>query len=351
MILFNKNRGVSLLNNNIIPSAVIYGYEGLIPTEAELAFFKDVNPLGFILFARNIDNPEQVKRAVKALKACVGWECPILIDQEGGRVARLKPPHWGKYPAVKTFADIYTKNGKDEAKEAVYYNYRLLGEELYELGINVDCAPVMDLLVEGAHDIIGDRSFGSDPKQVAELAIENAKGLIDSGVLPIIKHIPGHGRALVDSHEDLPTVDTSLEVLQQTDFASFKYVADKPWWAMTAHIVYNAVDDKLPATQSPKMIKLIRDDIGFDGFLISDDLSMKALKGTFKEKAEKSLDAGCDAVLHCNGNMEEMLDVAKGVKPLTESARVRLEKSLSVLKAPEDLNKTYAESLLKKAVG
>lgn len=340
-----------MLSNNPASAAVIFGCEGLALSEQETAFFKQVNPLGFILFARNIDHPEQVKALVASLRETVGWNCPILIDQEGGRVARLRPPHWRKYPAVEQFANLYKQGKQEEAKEAVYYNYRMLGDELFALGINVDCAPVMDLRFEGAHDIIGDRSFGECPKQVAELAEQNAKGLLDSGVLPIIKHIPGHGRALVDSHEDLPRVDASLETLQQTDFASFKQLASHPWWAMTAHIVYEAIDDALPATQSTKVIRLIREEIGFDGFLISDDLSMKALGGTYEERASKSLAAGCDAVLHCNGDMKEMQAVAKGVESLSDAARVRLEKSLSLLKEPASLDHSYAESLLKKAVG
>lgn len=339
-----------MLSNSKKPSAVIFGYEGLVPTQAELTFFKQVNPLGFILFARNIDTPAQVKQAILSLRQCVGWECPILIDQEGGRVARLKPPHWGKYPAVDVFAKMYCDASQEAAKESVYCNYRLLGEELYELGINVDCAPVMDIRVDGAHDIIGDRSYGQDPEQVANLARETARALLDSGVLPVIKHIPGHGRALVDSHEDLPLVDAALDVLQKTDFAPFKKVAQEPWWAMTAHIVYSAIDAELPATQSSKVIQLIRKEIGFDGFLISDDLSMKALGGTYKEKAEKSLAAGCDAVLHCNGKMEEMTQVAQGTKALSDQAQRRLSASLNLLKTPSPFDANYAQSILKKAV-
>ncbi len=339
-----------MLDNNIKSSAVIFGYEGLFPSEEELNFFKQINPLGFILFARNIDTPEQVKTSVSMLRSCVGWQCPVLIDQEGGRVARLRPPHWRKYPAVDVFAKMCTDNSPESAAEAVYCNYRLLGQELFELGINVDCAPVMDIRVDGAHDIIGDRSFGSNPEQVALLARETARGLIDSGVLPVIKHIPGHGRALVDSHEDLPQVDASLETLRKTDFAPFKAVASEPWWAMTAHIVYSAIDDKLPATQSSKVIELIRNEIGFNGFLISDDLSMKALGGNFSERAEKSLIAGCDAVLHCNGKMEEMLEVAKGISSLSNAAILRLQTSLDLLKAPLSFDVDYAQSMLKKAV-
>lgn len=307
--------------------AVILGLEGLELKSEEKSFFQKEKPLGYILFKRNIDNPAQVKQLVRQLKECAGWDCPILIDQEGGRVARLRPPHWRNSPAVKVFADLAEKD-LDAAKEATYINARLIGEELYDLGINVDCAPVCDLLFEGAHEIVGDRSFGYDPEVVAKLARQMAMGLADSGILPIIKHIPGHGRAKADSHESLPVVTTSLAELRKTDFLVFEKLANIPW-AMTAHITYTAIDDQNPATLSSKVINLIRDDIGFEGILISDDLSMKALEGNFEERAANSLKAGCDLVLHCNGKMEEMIPVVAGTSLIDDNLAVRIEKSLS----------------------
>lgn len=307
--------------------AVVIGLQGLELSNEERSFFIKERPLGFILFKRNIDNPNQVKQLVRQLKECVEWDCPILIDQEGGRVARLKPPHWRASPPIKHFADIAIKD-MAAAKEATYINARLIGEELYNLGINVDCAPVCDLVFDGAHDIIGDRSFGHDPEKVALLARQMALGLADSGVLPIMKHIPGHGRAIVDSHESLPIVNTTLKELRKSDFVVFEKLANIPW-AMTAHITYTAIDEANPTTLSPKVIKIIRDEIGFSGILISDDLSMKALGGSFKERAINSLKAGCDLVLHCNGKMEEMLEVVAGTSVIHDNLATRLEKSFS----------------------
>ena len=316
-----------MLKNN----AVIFGFEGLSLNENEKSFFKDQNPLGFILFARNIDNPDQVRKLVSDLKDLVGFDCPVLIDQEGGRVARLKPPHWKKSPPMGDFAKI-AETDLDAALRATYDNAKIMAAELVDLGINVDCAPVCDLLFEGAHDIVGDRSFGSDVDIVSKLAAKTAQGLIDSGVIPVIKHIPGHGRAKSDSHLELPVVDSPLDDLENTDFAVFKNLANLPAWAMTAHILYTAIDDKQPATLSYKVIDLIRNYIGFDGVLISDDLSMKALQDSFKERAQKSIAAGCDVVLHCNGNMDEMIQVASGVVELSQEAAKRVERSLNILK-------------------
>lgn len=338
-----------MLKSNRTPSAVIYGFEGLVPTLEELDFFRDVSPMGFILFTRNIEDPIQLQQSIMLLQASVGWECPILIDQEGGRVARLKPPHWRKYPTMEVFAK-QAEESLTAAAESVYANYRLLGQELHDLGINVDCAPVLDIRVDGAHDIIGDRSFGGNPEQVSVLAERAAQALLDSAVLPVIKHIPGHGRALVDSHKDLPVVDTPLELLEKTDFVPFKHLSQQHphGWAMTAHIIYTALDKENPATQSKKVIELIRNEIGFDGFLVSDDLSMKALGGSYEDRAHRSLVAGCDAVLHCNGKMDEMKEIASAVQPLSSAAYARLERSLKLLRSPRRFDAEEAERLLKK---
>jgi beta-N-acetylhexosaminidase len=314
-------------------SAVIFGLSGKEITAEERVFFSKVNPLGFILFARNIDNPEQVKKLVSDLKAIVGWECPILIDQEGGRVARLKPPHWRNSPAMRGFAKIAAEDNIEKAEEGVYLNYRLIGQELYELGINVDCAPVCDILFDGAHDIVGDRSFGGDVDIVSRLARKTAEGLLDSSVLPIIKHIPGHGRAKSDSHKELPVVDSPLDELLESDFKVFKNLKDMPW-AMTAHILYTAIDDKKPATLSKKVISIIRENIGFNGVLISDDLSMEALQGSFADRTKGAIAAGCDVVLHCNGKMEEMSEIAENIFEIDNEAEARVGRSMKLLKRP-----------------
>jgi beta-N-acetylhexosaminidase len=325
-------------------SAVIFGLEGKSIKQEEYDFFAKVNPLGFILFSRNIDNPEQVKQLVADLKAIVGWDCPVLIDQEGGRVARLKPPHWRKSPAMGGFAKIATNDLK-KAEEGVYLNYRLIADELHNLGINVDCAPVCDILFDWAHDIVGDRSFGSDVDIVSSLARKTAEGLIDGGVLPIIKHIPGHGRAKADSHKELPVVSASLDELKQTDFKVFQNLKDMPW-AMTAHILYTAIDAKLPATLSPTVIGIIRNDIGFDGVLISDDLSMEALQGSFASRTRDSIEAGCDVVLHCNGKMEEMSEIADNIEQLSAESSVRVARSLKLLKQPKKTDIAEAENAI-----
>lgn len=300
-------------------SAVIYGLEGLVLTGAETKFFREVKPFGFILFKRNCDNPAQLCALTDSLRELSGnAEIPILIDQEGGRVARLQAPHWRKPPAAACFADIACKD-TNAAKYATHLNAKLIAAELLAMGINVNCAPLADIPVEGAHDIIGDRAYGKTAVEVITLGREMARGLLEGGVMPILKHIPGHGRAKVDSHEDLPVVDAPLAELEATDFVPFRELRDIPL-GMTAHIIYTALDAKNVATTSPVVIDYIRKKIGFDGLLMSDDLSMKALRGTYKEKAEATLKAGCDLVLHCNGKMDEMAEVAKGTAKMTADA-------------------------------
>jgi beta-N-acetylhexosaminidase len=317
---------IALNDKGEMPKAVIYGCEGLKLTEEERRFFTEQNPFGFILFARNCDNPEQLKALVDELKATVSHrEAVVLIDQEGGRVARLRPPHWRDYPSARTLADLADKNVQ-HAAEAIYLHSRLMAEELVQAGINVDCLPLADVPAEGSHAIIGDRAYGDDPERVAVLGREAAQGLLDSGVLPVLKHIPGHGRAMVDSHEELPVVDASIEELREVDFAPFKELADLPL-GMTAHVLYTAIDDKRVATLSPDAIALIREEIGFDGMLMTDDLSMKALKGDFAQLTRDALAAGCDLILHCNGNMEEMKAVASAVTELTGEAAARAERA------------------------
>lgn len=321
--------------------AIILGLQGKTLSESEKRFFAEHNPLGFILFSRNIEDRAQVKALVNDLRACVGRaDAPVLIDQEGGRVARLKAPHFRTVPAAGLFATVADR-GMAEAVEGVYLNARLIADELLSLGINVDCAPVADLPTLDCHDIIGDRAYGETPEQVIALAQAMCDGLADGGVTPIIKHIPGHGRATADSHENLPVVHASRAELEKTDFKVFKGLAKAPW-AMTAHILYTALDAKLPATLSPQIIELIRKDIGFDGVLISDDISMKALQGSFADRAREILKAGCDLVLHCNGDMNEMQQAISATAALTDQAAERVARGICVPKPTLDLAQTTA---------
>lgn len=307
------------------PKAIILGCEGTALTDTERHFFTKHQPLGFILFARNIDNPEQTKALVEDLRSCVTHRpAPVLIDQEGGRVTRLSEGHWRKPPAGALFGELF-KASPQKALRAIYLNYRLIAHDLHELGIDVDCAPLLDTRVEKADEIVGDRAFSTDPKVVTELGRGVIAGLHKGGVLSVIKHLPTHGPAGADSHLELPVVDWTLEQLH-SHFEVFNAHRTAPW-GMTAHIVYNAIDPELPGTYSSKVIDvIIRQAIGFDGFLISDDLGMKALSEPWSDRACFALEAGCDCVLHCSGKMEEMQQVIEGVSPLSDKAKARLER-------------------------
>lgn len=313
------------------PRAVIFGCAGPELADWERRFFAEADPLGFILFQRNCVEPRQVRRLVGALRQSVSRaDAPVLIDQEGGRVLRLTPPYWRAAPAQGRFGELA---GRDRvvACEAAYLNARLLAAELAELGITVDCAPVLDLRLPGAHEVIGDRALGAQPEVVAELGRAVAQGLLDGGVLPVIKHIPGHGRAIVDSHYELPVVEAERMLLEQTDFEPFRRLSGMPW-AMTAHVVYRAIDAERPASLSPRLIReVIRDSIGFDGFLISDDVSMKALSGDVGDLARAAIAAGCDAVLHCSGDAAEMERIALSAPRLDQRAGSRLERAAAAL--------------------
>lgn len=303
--------------------ACILGCAGLTLSAQETAFFKEQQPLGFILFARNIDSPDQVKALVASMKDCVSHdEVPVLIDQEGGRVARLRPPHWPEFPPAEDFVNLATHN-LPMGIRACELNAQAIAYELAALGINTNCAPVADLRIKDAHDIIGDRAFGSDPMRVVALAGAQAQGLMAGGVMPVLKHIPGHGRALVDSHEDLPVVDVDLPTLIRNDFMPFQMLADLPM-GMTAHVRYDAIDNQAVATLSTKAIEVIRKRIGFNGLLMTDDMSMKALNGSLEENSRQALAAGCDVVLHCNGNMDEMQQVCAGTSALSDAALGRV---------------------------
>jgi beta-N-acetylhexosaminidase len=307
------------------PLAVVFGCEGTALTPDERLFFREADPAGFILFARNVSHPDQVRTLVAALRDTVGrTDAPVLIDQEGGRVARLAPPYWSALPPARRFGELARRDLR-RAREAARTAGALIAAELSALGITVDCAPVADVPVPGAHDVVGDRAYGDTPDVVGALAGAVAEGLLSGGVIPVVKHIPGHGRAWVDSHEQLPVVTAPLATLEKTDFAPFRALRRCPW-AMTAHVVYDALDAERPATLSPVVIgEVIRGHIGFQGVLISDDLSMKALTGSFEWRAAAALAAGCDLVLHCNGRLGEMIAVAKGASPLSAHALARLK--------------------------
>lgn len=329
-----------------VHSAVVFGCEGLSLGDNERQFFRDCDPLGFILFARNIESPDQVRKLVDDFRDCVGRDdALVLIDQEGGRVARLQAPTWRKAPAAGRIGALYATDPA-AGLEAARLNGRLLAADLAPLGINVDCAPVVDLLFPETHAIIGDRSFGASAKVVAPLARALSEGLLAGGVLPVIKHIPGHGRATIDSHEALPIVDTPRGELEKTDFAPFRDLADMPM-AMTAHVVYRAIDETAPATTSLTVVDdIIRGFIGFDGLLISDDLSMQALDGGLGERAQAARNAGCDVMLHCNGVLDEMVAVAKNCGRLTGAASRRLARAMDCLRPAEP----YADAAERFAV-
>jgi beta-N-acetylhexosaminidase len=327
--------------------AVIFGLAGPALSDWERGFFAQVDPLGFILFARNCQSPDQLRALVAELRLVVDRpDAPILIDQEGGRVARLRPPHWRAVAPAGRFGTLAEQN-LETALGAVRLNARLIAAELAELGVSVDCAPVLDLQLRGAHEIVGDRSFGEDPARVAALGRAFCEGLIAGGILPVIKHIPGHGRALADSHHELPRVSAERDSLSASDFAPFRALSDMPW-AMTGHIVYEAVDARRPATTSPEVIsEVIRGEIGFEGVLVSDDLSMSALEGELGARAEAALAAGCDLVLHCNGEAAEMIEVARVVPELDPAALARLERAAAcVAGGPESIDLAEAKRSL-----
>jgi beta-N-acetylhexosaminidase len=303
------------------PRAVILGCAGERLAAGEAEFFAATDPAGFVLFRRNCRSREQVRALVGELRSAVGRaDAPILIDQEGGRVARLVPPEWRAYPAPAALARL----PDPLAEEAVRLGARLIAADLAELGITLNAAPVLDLPIAGADPIIGDRAYGSDPVRAAALGQACCDGLIAGGVLPIVKHIPGHGRAQVDSHRACPRVATEQALLSRSDFAPFRALAAMPW-AMTAHIIYDAIDNSAPATFSPRVIDtIIRGEIGFHGVLVSDDISMGALAGTLAERTRRAIEAGCDLVLHCTGVLAEMVEVAEAAAPLSAAAEERL---------------------------
>ena len=320
----------------------IFGLSGLELTHDERELFRSSDPLGFILFARNIDTPTQVLALTDALRELSGRaDLPILVDQEGGRVARLGPPHWRGWPPAREFADAFARD-PERARAAALCNYQALALDLVALGITVDCAPVLDVPVPGAHDIIGDRAFGEDPATIATLGAASLEGFSRVGVVGVIKHIPGHGRSRADSHEALPRVSAPAQELQR-DLQPFRALADAPM-AMTAHIVYEAWDEQHCATLSPGIIDdVIRGDIGFDGLLMSDDLDMKALAGPVPQRGAAALQAGCDVALNCWGRIDDMRGLAEVLPSASADCLRRLTSAMSITAAAPDLRDIAAQ--------
>lgn len=312
----------NLANNPLATKPVIYGISGETLTHEEYQFFQQNGCLGFILFARNIKNKNQVKQLTSQLKQVLQGDPLILIDQEGGRVSRLNSPEWPQFPSANYFACLYQQN-QQLALQATQENFYQIGLNLKELGINVNCAPVLDILTQYTHQIIGNRSFGENPEQVSDLAQSACNGLLQANVLPVIKHIPGHGRATSDSHLELPVVDASLFELQNTDFLPF-VALNQQKLAMTAHILYSQLDAQNCGTVSSKVINIIRKKIGFNNILITDDLSMKALQNSVGNNAISALQAGCDVVLHCNGNMLEMQEINQVLPNISSELKHKL---------------------------
>jgi beta-N-acetylhexosaminidase len=314
-----------------LPRAAIFGCAGPDLTADERAFFRDADPLGFILFARNIDTPERARALTEELRSCVARaDAPVLIDQEGGRVARLRPPHWRKAPPARLLGELYARD-PDKGLLATRLNSHLLAADVASIGCDVDCLPVLDIAFPETHAVIGDRAYAAQPEPVAALGRAAAEGLMAEGVMAVIKHIPGHGRASVDSHHLLPRVTASRADLERMDFLPFRLLADLPW-AMTAHVLYEAIDREAALTVSARGVKdVIRGHVGFDGLLLSDDLSMEALGGTLGERAARALAAGCDIALHCNGKTDEMQAVAARTASMTAAAGRRFDAGRSAL--------------------
>ncbi|WP_205574650.1 beta-N-acetylhexosaminidase [Indioceanicola profundi] len=302
--------------------AVTYGCAGHRLTAEERQFFRDADPFGFILFGRNVASPDQVRALVSELRDAVGRDAPVLIDQEGGRVARLRPPHWPAHTPARTIGGV-AEADRSRGLRAAWLHGRLIGAMLADLGIDLDCAPVADIPVPGSHDVIGDRAFCGDAHLAADLARAMADGLAAAGVMPCVKHIPGHGRALADSHLELPVVKASRTELEVTDFLPFRLLSGLPT-GMAAHIVFTSIDADRPSSTSATVVnEVIRGWIGFDGLLFSDDLSMQALRGGPAERALAVLAGGCDIALHCNGKLAEMVEIAAAAPHMTEAAVLR----------------------------
>lgn len=309
--------------------AAVFGAKGLRLTAGEKQFFQDSDPWGFILFARNIDTPAQVRALTSELRDSVGRDCLVMIDQEGGRVARLRAPHWREWP------DPLDQMAVNASAEAIYLRYRIIGAELRDVGIDANCVPVLDVARKETHPFLKSRCFGFDVETVAKAGHACAQGTLSAGVLPVIKHIPGHGLGTVDSHNDLPRVSASLDALRELDFKPFEALSDHAL-GMTSHVVYSAIDDERPGTQSKPVVDLIRSEIGFQGLLLTDDLSMNALSGSHADRAIRAKSAGCDIILHCNGEMEQMQEICEVVPKLAGEAARRADAAINS-RQPQDV--------------
>lgn len=331
------------------PRAAIFGLKGPTLSTAEKAFFRDADPWAFILFARNVETPDQLTRLTASLRDAVGRDALIFIDQEGGRVQRMRPPHWPAYPP----ADVFLRQSPSvkDAADMAYLNARLIAADLREVGITANCAPLLDLPLRDADPIIGDRAFTSDPLGAIEMAHAVMAGHMSGGVAPVIKHIPGHGRAMVDSHKSLPLIEASISELETTDFVPFKAFPDAPM-AMTAHITLADIDPGQPITLSKiGMRKIVRENLGFDGLVMTDDLDMKALDGDLKVLAAKAIKAGCDIALHCDGNMPKMVRVATGTPRLSGRSLERAIIAQNCAAQPDNFDRTRALARLSSFIG
>lgn len=322
--------------------ATILGCLGPVLSAREAAFFRVANPWGFILFGRNVESPAQLRDLTADLRESVGRDAPIFIDQEGGRVQRLRAPHWTEWLPPLDMVELITARaekgqGLAAACRAMELRYRIIAAELRGVGIDANCAPCLDVASGVTHDFLRNRCFSDDPNVVAQLGRAAANGHLAGGVLPVVKHLPGHGRAVLDSHKALPRVVTPLADLQAHDFVPFKALNDLPM-AMTAHIIYTAIDAERPATTSPRMVDVMRNDIGFGGLIMSDDLSMNALSGGLGERAATTIAAGVDIALHCNGDLAEMAPVVAGAGLLTDAAATRASRALAARHIPETVD-------------
>jgi beta-N-acetylhexosaminidase len=329
--------------------AFITGLAGLQVSAGERGFLREARPWGLIVFRRNVKTPEQVQELAGSFRDIVGWEAPVLVDQEGGRVQRLGPPQWPAYPPGARYGELYDREpalGLGAARLAGH----LMAADLKAVGIDVDCLPIADVPVAGGDPVIGDRAYGREPGKVAAIAAAIAQGLLAGGVLPVVKHLPGHGRATADSHQRLPVVDADRATLEATDFAAFRPLAGLPL-GMTAHVVFSAIDPVAPATTSVTIVReVIRGFIGFQGLLMSDDVSMNALSGTIAERSRAAFAAGCDVVLHCNGDLQEMSAVAKEAPLLAGLAATRADAALAARSAPEEFDVNAARKVFTQMV-
>jgi beta-N-acetylhexosaminidase len=330
--------------------AFITGLAGLNISANERAFLRDAQPWGLIIFKRNVSSPPQISELIQSFRDVVGWNAPVLVDQEGGRVQRLGPPHWAAFPPGARYGELYDREPAAGLAAARLAGH-LIAADLKPVGIDVDCLPLADVPAAGGDPVIGDRAYGSEPGKVAAIAKAIAQGLQAGGVLPVLKHLPGHGRATTDSHLKLPVVDTDRATLEVTDFAPFRALASLPL-GMTAHVVFSAIDPVAPATTSVTMVgQVIRGFIGYQGLLMSDDISMNALSGTITERTRAALAAGCDVVLHCNGDLREMTEVAGEAPELSGGAARRADAALAARSAPEEFDADSAREIFDRMLG